>query len=112
VKEEAQAALARVAASQDRELAARKARDAAAEDLVANGEAAAPVAPVLKEGQALGAGPHTVQVGVCPVEGMTAGPEVVTREVSPLPCSKPPRNKAKRSTLMMRKGRGKRTVSQ
>jgi hypothetical protein len=84
-KEEAQAALARVAASQARELAARKAREAVAEDLVAAEEAA--------DGQASGAGHDTDQVVACPVEGTGARPEVVTREVSPLPCRKPPRKK-------------------
>jgi hypothetical protein len=108
-KEEAQAALARVAASHARELAAREARDATLGVRTAAGEAAT-LGPLI--GLDTGDGQGSPPVEGRPGERPDSGSEVEAREAPPRSCGKPSRKKARRSTLTMRKGRGRRTVAQ
>jgi hypothetical protein len=105
-KEEAQAALARVAASQAREREAREACDEVLGDPTAAGEAAAP-GPVTDQDPAMGRGP--TQTDGRGARSPSMGSDAEDREATQRTSSRPLRKKGRRSNLTMRKGRGKRT---
>jgi hypothetical protein len=107
-KEEAQAALARVAASQAKERAEREACEATLETRSAAGEAAS---PGHRLGQPDREGGTSPQVDGRPEVQPDSGSEDGAGEGPPCTTGRPSRRKGRRSTLTMRKGRGRRTVT-
>ncbi|KAK1679257.1 hypothetical protein QYE76_040105 [Lolium multiflorum] len=107
-KEEAQAALARVAASQAKERAEREAREATLVTGSAAGEAAS---PGHRPGQHDREGETSLQVDGRPEVQPDSGSEDGAGEGPPCTTGRPSRRKGRRSTLTMRKGRGRRTVT-
>jgi hypothetical protein len=108
-KEEAQAALARVAASQEKERAEREYRVAMLVARTTAGEAASPGPRI---GLPARDGRGSPQVEGRPGEHPDSGSEEVAREGPTRTAGRPARKKGRRSTLTMCKGRGRRTAAQ
>jgi hypothetical protein len=107
-KEEAQAALARVAASQAKAQAEREACESQLEARSAAGEAASP-GP--RHGQPDREWRDSLQVEGRSGEQLDSDSEGVAREGPAGTAGRPARKKGRRSTLSMHKGRGRRTVA-
>ncbi|KAK1683243.1 hypothetical protein QYE76_044091 [Lolium multiflorum] len=108
-KEEAQAALSRVAASQVKECAAREPREATVVARTAAGEAASP-GP--RGGQPARDGRGSPQAEGRPGEQPVSGSEAEAGDGPIRTGGRPSRKKGRRSMLTMHKGRGRRTVAQ